>query len=263
MQDHKMQSARQVAGSLLIALISLAVVIGGVSLSIAEGGIEIRKATDTSTVTIIPTITLTLPPGQTVTPVTSTFTPTVGLPTSTCLPPQGWIPITIEPGQTLEALALTYNTSVETLMQANCLVSPDVPVGSTIYVPAQATRPVTPIPTRKCGPPPGWIFYYIQSGDTLYSIATRYNTTVPQLMVANCLTSVTIVPGQPLYVPNVATITPPPTLEGMPSPTQTITIEVPSTPTNTVEPTFTDTPQPTNTEPPPTLQPTETPTPSG
>jgi LysM repeat protein len=252
-----MQSARQIAGVLLIAIVFLAVVMGAVSLSIVESGLQPATVTATSKATDIPTVTLTFPPGQTASTLTSTLTPTLTVPTlsTTCIPPQGWVPTTLEPGETLESLALKYNTSVESIMQANCLVSADVPTGSIVYVPAQATQPVTPIPTRKCGPPSGWIFYYVQPGDTLYSIATRYGTTVPQMMVANCLVSVNIVPGQPLYVPNVATITPPPTVVGMPSLTPEITLEPAFTPTDTQEPTATNTPEPTNTELP---TPTET-----
>jgi LysM repeat protein len=264
-----MQPARQIAGSLFIAILALAVVLGGLSLSIVESGTQISRASNTSkpivsgTTTIIPTKTQTLQPGQTASPKTPTLSPTSTLSASTCLPPAGWVSLTINPGQTLESLALTYNTSVESLVQANCLVSADVPAGSIVYIPRQATQPfTTQIATLKCGPPFGWIFYYVQSGDTLYAIATRYRSTVTQLITANCLASATIVAGQPLYVPNIATIMPLPTLAGLPSSTPEATVEASNTPTNTLEPTLTNTPVPTNTEV-PTSTPNDTDTPSG
>jgi len=43
--------------------------------------------------------------------------------------------------------------------------------------------------------------YYVQPGDTLYSIATRYGTNVPALMSANGLTSSYIAAGQYLVIP--------------------------------------------------------------
>lgn len=43
--------------------------------------------------------------------------------------------------------------------------------------------------------------YTVQSGDTLFSIAQRYNITVAQLRTANGLTSNTITPGQQLIIP--------------------------------------------------------------
>ena len=43
--------------------------------------------------------------------------------------------------------------------------------------------------------------YYVRQGDTLYTIATRYQTTPNQLMTANRLSSSWIYPGQALYIP--------------------------------------------------------------
>jgi len=45
------------------------------------------------------------------------------------------------------------------------------------------------------------IIYYVQYGDTLYSIARRYGTTVPAIMAANGLTSEYIYVGQRLVIP--------------------------------------------------------------
>jgi LysM repeat protein/plastocyanin len=47
----------------------------------------------------------------------------------------------------------------------------------------------------------GSIVYYVQFGDTLFSISQRYGTTVPALMAANGLASYNIYAGQRLFVP--------------------------------------------------------------
>lgn len=43
--------------------------------------------------------------------------------------------------------------------------------------------------------------YYVRPGDSLYTIATRYNTTPNQLQTSNRLNSTWIYPGQALYIP--------------------------------------------------------------
>jgi len=56
--------------------------------------------------------------------------------------------------------------------------------------------PQPPTPT-----PSPYITYIVKSGDTLFSIARRYNTTVQAIMSANGLTSATIQVGQQLRIP--------------------------------------------------------------
>ena len=51
--------------------------------------------------------------------------------------------------------------------------------------------------------------YTVQAGDTLYSIASRYNTTVARLKQANNLTSDLLTIGQVLTIPDVNVIQPP------------------------------------------------------
>ena len=46
-----------------------------------------------------------------------------------------------------------------------------------------------------------WPVYWIQSKDTLYSIALKTRSSAEQLMLANCLPSTVIRAGDPLYVP--------------------------------------------------------------
>lgn len=57
----------------------------------------------------------------------------------------------------------------------------------------------TPLPTPTS--PLQYVIYVVRQGDTLYSIARRYNTTVQAIMEANGLTNYTIYVGQQLRIP--------------------------------------------------------------
>ncbi len=57
----------------------------------------------------------------------------------------------------------------------------------------------TPSPTPS--PQSQYVIYVVRQGDTLYSIARRYNTTVQAIMEANGLTSYNIYVGQQLRIP--------------------------------------------------------------
>lgn len=68
-------------------------------------------------------------------------------------------------------------------------------------------------PVTVAAPPvQGSFVYYVQWGDTLFSISRRYGTTVPAIMTANGLTSEYIYAGQRLIIPIglAPTVTPPP-----------------------------------------------------
>ena len=230
-----MQSLRQLGGGVIIALLSVLLVIGGISLALAET----LPARATST-PIPPTISLDFPTAtftsspvlesQTATasntPISVTDTP---IPTNTlfvqvsCTTPTGWLRIITTSADTLYSLAQRYKTTPETLATNNCLPSFEVPAGYTLYVPSVPT--VTVIP---CGPPAGYVRrYVVQRGDTLSSIARLYRITYPTLQRANCLgSSTTIYAGQLLWVPNiiVATRTPIPGVTIIPNfPTATDT----------------------------------------
>jgi LysM repeat protein len=254
-----MQALRQMGGGLLFGLVSVVLVVGGLSLALAESYTVSR-----------PTPTSGLPPA----PQTSTATPSgpTGFPTLTppptqtppppvnCAPPAGWTLIPVQPGDTLAGLAARYGTTPEQLAQANCLLSQSLVPGYGLYVPASQ---VNPIPN--CGPYPGWIFaYFVQPGDTLFHIATLYGTSVDTLKFANCRPDNKILIGERLWVPNVPTITPGVTfIPDFGTPTEVPTEPLTSTPlpfTATVIPTNTNLP-PTSTSVPPTITafPTATP----
>ncbi|MBU1748610.1 MAG: LCP family protein [Chloroflexi bacterium] len=61
--------------------------------------------------------------------------------------------------------------------------------------------PDTPVPWDPCAPPPGWIPYVVQAGDTLSVLAQQHGVAVQDLIQANCLTSFMVYVGQTIYVP--------------------------------------------------------------
>jgi LysM repeat protein len=253
-----MQAVKQLGGGLLLGFISLAVVIGGILLALAEGYVpqsanflasETPGDTPYSTSDIATSFDFLLTAFPTDTPAPS-FTP---VPPTNCPPPSGWALISVGAGDTIESIAAQYRTTIEALVQANCLISTSLLPGYTLYVP--------PLPTSTvlaCGAPAGWIQYTVQSGDTLFKISQLYRTTVLQLQQANCLgSSSTIFAGQKLWVPNVSTSTPAITATIITIEFATATPEPSATPqpTNTVEPSATPvpptvTPPPTETAPP-------------
>jgi LysM repeat protein len=233
-----MRIARQILWGLLIALFSSGIILGSLSLSLAEGDMAVFLPTTPS----LSPPSLAFPPftllaGTTSTPIPSTANITPPAPLANCPPPAGWQAYLVQPGDTLEGLAERYLVPADQLSQANCLMTTSLLPGSYLYMPLVPTR--TPVP---CGPPSGWIRYTILKGDTLYSLWQYYQVTVQQLQKANCMGNSTILyAGRQIYVPPMPTRTPSPTPTFSPTPTST----------STLTPTASDTP---------TLTPTETPT---
>ena len=109
------------------------------------------------------------------------------------VPPTGPKVHIVQPGENLFRIALRYGTTVDAIAQANDIVNPwFIYVGQKLIIPSAGAP--SPGPTTKT--------YVVQPGDTLYSIAVRYNTTVQALMVANNLASPNLIfVGQILNVP--------------------------------------------------------------
>ena len=284
-----MKDSRQVVLGVLAALLSTVLLVGSLSLAMVEGNLRLAVAASPSpTLGITPVAaTNTLAPGATAQPplvmtatpgpslqATATL-PIIPLPTQTtlvfptCDYPDGWYAIDVQPGDTLAGLAQQYGTTVEALMTGNCMLAEILMPGTDLYVPAP---PPTSVPTH-CGPPLGWVYYTVQPGDTLYSLALRYGVTVRDLQNANCMGSATLIrAGQRLAVPFLLpTRTPSPTL--LPTGTITLSPTLPATPTVTLPPTLTFTPRPPSTHTPTptptnpsapteTATPTQTPTPT-
>lgn len=256
-----MQGLRELGNALVVAVISIGLMLGALSISLVE---FVPEATPTTTFALFPsplpvTATDTAPPTVTQDPSLDTQTPTplnIVQPPSSCPPPAGWTPIFVQAGETLDTLAVRYRINKEVLRQANCLLSDSLLPGTLFYVPPAPTSTFTTCSQGAAG----WVKrYVVKPGDTLYSIATNHYTTVALMRIVNCRIGDRIYVGEILWVPNVSTRTPVPT----PLPGRTVTAHPTDPLTETALP-FTATIVPSNTPVPATstTAPTSTPVPT-
>ena len=113
--------------------------------------------------------------------------------------PQGTGFYIVKKGDSLYSIARQYNTTVEELMRLNNLTSSSLSIGQQLKVPAEVNPPITD----------NYIIYTVKAGDSLYSIARQYNTTVNELMDYNNLTTNLLSVGQKLKVPTEVEVKPP------------------------------------------------------
>jgi len=91
--------------------------------------------------------------------------------------PDGTKTYTVQPGDTLYSIAQRTGVTVDQIVRLNNIPDPNrIFPGQTLILPAEAQLP---------GTPSGFFRYTIRSGDTLFSIARRYRTTVSALTSAN------------------------------------------------------------------------------
>ena len=91
---------------------------------------------------------------------------------------EGGFLYTIRAGDTFFSLAQRFGVTVDELIDANPGVDPDaLRIGQEICIPTEPPGP-------EC---PGGTLYTIRSGDTLFSLANRFNTTVDAILEANPL----------------------------------------------------------------------------
>ena len=95
----------------------------------------------------------------------------------------------VEKGDTLYKIAQKFGTTVDNLKSINNLTTDSLAIGQILKVPTENAS----IDTNT---------YTVKSGDTLYSIASKYNTTVDEIKSLNDLTSNTLSVGQVLKVPS-------------------------------------------------------------
>ncbi len=166
-----MQTVRQIGSGLLYALVSVVLVVGGLSLALAERSL-VSSPTPSPTVTMPETSTSTLPAPPSTPTVFPTTTPAIFtapvipsptypfptfyfVPTATlvhvsCGPFFGWIrSYMVQPGDTLFHIATLYRTTVYDLERANCKTSSAIFAGERLWVPnvPTVTPGLTIIPT--------------------------------------------------------------------------------------------------------------------
>ncbi len=237
MGNNNIDTLRQVAGSLLLAAFSAILVIGGISLALAENNVPQLIPTPIELTTQIPML-------DTATPLPVALPTNTVVPSPSCAPPQNWVPVSVQSGETLATIAARYQSTSEELSQANCLSSTELHPDSILYVPPP------PINTAStCGHPSGWVQYTVKTGNTMFNISHAYGISISELQHANCIVSnqYNLRVGQTLWVPNVS-ITRTPLASATPTLTfvsiifPTITYTPTSTPTSTATTTDTITP---------------------
>ena len=102
----------------------------------------------------------------------------------------GYIKYTVVSGDTLYAIARKYNTTIDAIKNLNNLTSNVLQIGQVLNIPTSSDE--------------DYINYIVVSGDTLYSISNRYNTSVDTLKSLNNLTSNLLSIGQVLRIPTSA-----------------------------------------------------------
>lgn len=98
---------------------------------------------------------------------------------------------TVAAGETLYSIASKYGISVDALKKANPGLSSSISVGQTLNLPvkagstAAATKPATTPATTPAPASKETIDHKVASGETLYSIAKKYNVSVEDIKKAN------------------------------------------------------------------------------
>ena len=96
----------------------------------------------------------------------------------------------VKSGDSLYSIAKKYETTVNELKSLNNLTSNNLRIGQKLIVPTKQDEQI-----EETG------IYTVKSGDSLYSIAKQYNTTISELMNLNNLTTTTLSIGQKLKLP--------------------------------------------------------------
>ena len=97
---------------------------------------------------------------------------------------------TVKAGDTLYGISNQFGVSVTDLAELNNIKGSNLSIGT-----------VLKIPSNSGSNPSNMFMYTVKSGDTLYKIATKYNTTPQKIIDLNYLKSNTIYPGQIIRIP--------------------------------------------------------------
>ena len=107
--------------------------------------------------------------------------------------PDNMFMYTVKKGDSLYSIARAYNTSVNDIISLNNLKSTSLSIGQVIRIPEKYTPPDDMmIPT--------YVNYTVKKGDSLYSIAKKYNTTVDAIVKDNNLKNTNLSLGQNLKI---------------------------------------------------------------
>ena len=107
--------------------------------------------------------------------------------------PDNMFMYTVKRGDNLYSIAKKYNIDVNSIKNLNYLTSDNIYVGQIIRIPEMYTK-------QEDMYIPQYINYVVKKGDSLYSIANSYGTTVDVIMKDNSLTSSNISIGQNIKI---------------------------------------------------------------
>ncbi len=99
---------------------------------------------------------------------------------------------TVKAGDTLYGISNQFGVSVTELAEINNVVGRPLRIGE-----------VLTIPTNTGNNPNNMFMYTVKKGDSLYSIAKKYNTTVNEIMKLNYLTNTDLSIGQVIRIPEM------------------------------------------------------------
>lgn len=108
-------------------------------------------------------------------------------------PDTGFTEYVVRAGDTLWLLAQRYNTTVDAIKSLNGLTGNDLRIGQVLKIPTKGT------------PDGSYFEYVVRSGDTLWLLAQRYNTTVDAIQNMNGLSGSALSVGQILRIPSSGT----------------------------------------------------------
>jgi len=111
----------------------------------------------------------------------------LNIPTSELIVPEIKDTYTVKSGDTLYSIARKFNITVDELKQANNLITNTLSINQELVIPTENNTTKT---------------YTVQKGDTLYSIARKFNVSVNDLKNINNLSTTLLSIGQTLLIPN-------------------------------------------------------------
>ncbi|HRJ42213.1 MAG: LysM peptidoglycan-binding domain-containing protein [Caldilineaceae bacterium] len=117
---------------------------------------------------------------------------------STQTPEPKTIPYTVQPNDTVSTVAEKFGISAQQLRELNLLANDNLQVGQVLRVPNTPGVTSEGLPT----PTPEPFTYTVQEGDTLFSIALKFEVSPNEIVAANTLTDPNnVFVGQELLIP--------------------------------------------------------------